>query len=167
MRLICHHSSFFNTNIHHTQPQEPVSTGLVGCSSPSLYLLRDLQQPPLLKILRNLGNRVLYTLLITPDVDLRVLRRLVRAADTSELGDLARAGKLVQTLGVTRLGDLERQVDEDLDELERRVVALDFSVQRACGGAVCGEGRDEGGDGDCGGVGEELCDLVKPLVRVT
>jgi hypothetical protein len=37
-------------------------------------------------------------------------------------------------------------------------------VQGACGGAVGGEGRDEGCDGDCGRVGEELCDLVVGLV---
>lgn len=134
--------------------------------SNSRPLLGNLQQPPLLQVLRDLGHGILNTLLIAPDVDLRVLRSLVWAADAGELWDLARARELVETFGVTGLGDLERQVDEDLDELERRVVALDFGVQGACSCAVSGEGRDEGCDGDGGGVGEELGNLRDRLVAV-
>ena len=111
--------------------------------------------------MHNLGNRFLDALLVAPDVDLWVLRRLVWAADAGELWDLTRAGKLVKAFGVTRLGDLKRQINKDLDELERRVVALDLSVQSACGLAVGSEGGDERGDGDCGRVSEELRDLSK------
>ena len=111
--------------------------------------------------MHNLGNRVLNALLVAPDVDLWVLRRLVWAADAGELWDLTRAGKLVKTLGITRLGDLKRQIDKDLDELEWRVVALDLGVQRAGGLAVGSEGGNERGDGDCGRVSEELCDLCE------
>lgn len=104
--------------------------------------------------------------MVAPDVDLWVLGCLVRARDTSELWDLASTGKLVKTLGVAGLGNLERQVDKDFDELERRVVTLDFGVQLARGGAVGGKGRDEGCDGDGGGVGEELCDLWNTLAFI-
>lgn len=111
--------------------------------------------------MHDLDNRVLNALLVAPDVDLWVLRRLVWAADAGELWDLTRAGKLVKTLGITRLGDLKRQINKDLNELERRVVALDLGVQRACGLTVGSEGGDERGDGDCGRVSKELCDLSK------
>jgi len=49
-------------------------------------------------------------------VDLGVLRRLIRRADAGEFWDLAFPCLLVQALGVARLGDFEREVDEDLDE---------------------------------------------------
>ena len=140
-------------------PPRTPSVLIYVCPHQLPHLLLQRQQPPFLQILRNLPNRLLNTLLITPDVNLRVLRRLIRAADTRELRDLARTRKLVQALGIAGLCDLERQVDEDLDELERRVVALDFGVQGARGCAVGSEGRDEGCDCDCGGVGEELSDL--------
>jgi hypothetical protein len=104
--------------------------------------------------------------LVAPNVDFGVLGCLIRARDTSELWDLASTGKLVKTLGVAGLGNLERQVDKDLDELERRIVTLDFGVQLARGGAVGGKGRDERCDGDSGGVGEELCDLWNALALV-
>jgi hypothetical protein len=44
------------------------------------------------------------------------LRRLVRVVDAGEVRDLAGAGLGVQPLGVARLADRERRVDEDLDE---------------------------------------------------
>lgn len=124
----------------------------------SILLLKR-QQPLLLQVLCDLCDRILNALLIATDVNLRVLRGLIRAADACELRDLARARKLVQTLWVAGLCDLKRQVDKDLDELEGRVVALDFGVQRAGGCTVGGERRDEGCDCDCGRVGKELCDL--------
>ena len=74
--------------------------------------------------------------------------------------DLARPRLLVQALGVAGLGDLEREVDVDLDEGERLVVGgCRGGVQLAGLLAVGLVGRDEGGDGDGGGVGEEFGDL--------
>lgn len=139
----------------------PISSSILIYVNPNQlpHLLLKLQQPPLLQILRDLLNRLFHALLITADINLRVLRGLIRAANTRELWNLTRARKLVQALGIAGLSDLERQVDKDLDELEGRVVALDFGVQGARGRAVGGEGGDEGCDCDCGGVGEELCDL--------
>jgi len=131
-------------------PPRTSSTLIYVYPSQLAHLLLKRQQPPLLQILRDLRNRILNALLITTDVNLRILGGLIRTADTREFGDLARARKLVQTLGIAGLCDLERQVDEDLDELEGRVVALDFGVQGARGCAVGGERRDEGCDCDCG-----------------
>lgn len=121
----------------------------------------QLQQPLLLEVLDNLPNRILHARLIALDLDLRVLRRLVRCTDASELGDLSLAGLLVQALGVARLSDLEREVDEDLDEGQRLVVGMGGlrGVQLAGLLAVCLVWRDEGRDGDGGAVGEQLGDL--------
>ena len=49
---------------------------------------------------------------------LRVLRRFVRRRYASELGDLALACLLVETLGVPRFGFGEGNVDVDFDEGE-------------------------------------------------
>lgn len=55
------------------------------------------------------------------DSDFRVDGLLIRGRDASELLDLASASLLVQTLGVTLLSDLERDVDEYLDKRDRLV----------------------------------------------
>jgi hypothetical protein len=73
-------------------------------------------------------------------VNLGVLRCLIRGADTRKLGDLALPRLLVQTLGVTRLSNLEQ-------------IAGCLAV-----GLVW---RDERGNGNCGRVGEEFGDLEK------
>jgi hypothetical protein len=89
--------------------------------------------------------------------DLRAEGRLVRRRDARELLDLARPRLLVQALGVALLRYFERDVDVDFDERQRLVALLGaLGVQLACRLAVGAVGRDEGGDGYCGGVGEEL-----------
>lgn len=94
------------------------------------------------------------------DDDFRVAGLLVGSGNTSELLDLAGASLLVETLGVTLLGNLEGHVNVDLDEWDGLVVgALSLGVKRASEVTVGAVGRDEGGDGDSGGVGEELSDL--------
>ena len=50
------------------------------------------------------------------DVQLGVLGLLVGRPDPGEVGELAPAGLGVETLAVAGLGDLERRVDEDLEE---------------------------------------------------
>lgn len=95
------------------------------------------------------------------DGDLGVLGGLVGAADAGELLDLAGARLLVQALGVALLGDGDGDVDVDLDEGDGVVaVGVGGGVQVARELAVGAEGRDEGGEGDGGGVGEELGDLA-------
>lgn len=68
--------------------------------------------------------------------------------------DLARAGLLVEALGVALLDDVEGRVDEDLDERKARLL-----VQLARDGAVGAVGRDERGERDAARVREELRDL--------
>ena len=65
-------------------------------------------------------------------MDLGVLRRLIRRADAGEFRDLALSCLLVQALGVARLGDFKREVDEDLDESEWGVFAGGYGVEVAC-----------------------------------
>ena len=50
-------------------------------------------------------------------VQVRVLGDLVRRIDAGEIGNQARAGLAVQALHVAGLGQRQRHVDEDLDEL--------------------------------------------------
>ena len=84
--------------------------------------------------------------------DLRRLGRLIDAVDAREAAELARTRLAVEALGVARLGDLQRHVDEHLDELVR-------IEQRAGGVALGPEGRDEGHDHDQAAVDHQLRDL--------
>lgn len=93
------------------------------------------------------------------NMNLRLLRRLIRRANPRELLDLARSRLLVQTLGIALLRLLNGDVDEDLDERERGVGVLGVGVQLARELAVGFVGRDEGGEGDGCRVGEEFGDL--------
>lgn len=120
-----------------------------------------LQQTLLLEVVGDDLDSLLHAGLLAVDVDLRVLGSLVRSADTSELLDLARASLLVQTLGVALLGLLDGDVNEDLDEGERSLAVLGV-VMEVTGDLTVGlVGRDKGGEGDGGAVGEELGDLWK------
>jgi hypothetical protein len=87
------------------------------------------------------------------DRQLRVGRRLVRRGDPGELLDLAGARLLVEALHVALLADLDRAVDEDLDE----IAGLHERAHLVAVGPIR---RDEGRDGDDAGVGEELRDLA-------
>lgn len=94
------------------------------------------------------------------DDNLGVCGLLVGSSDASELLDLASASLLVETLGVALLGNLEGNINVNLDERNRLVVVVcALSVKRASEVTVGPVGRDEGGDCDGGGVGEELGDL--------
>lgn len=62
-------------------------------------------------------------------MNLCVLWSFVRSADTSELLDLASSGLLVQTLWISLLGFLNWDVNEDLDERERRLVVGGVGVK--------------------------------------
>jgi hypothetical protein len=92
------------------------------------YSLLLAQQTLLLQILHNLPHTILNTLKITPDSNLRILRRLVRRTNARELWDLALPRLLVQALGIARLSDFERDVNEDLDEGEGLVGARGHGV---------------------------------------
>lgn len=94
------------------------------------------------------------------DDDLWVLGGLVGGGDAGEVLDLAGAGLLVEALGVALLGDLDGDVDVDLDEGEGLVLAgAADGVEVAGDLAVGAVGGDEGGEGDGGAVGKELGDL--------
>lgn len=92
-------------------------------------------------------------------MDLWLLGGLVGGADAGEVLDLTGAGLLVEALRVALLGLLDGDVDEDLDEGEGRVGVVGLLVQGAGLVAVGLVGRDEGGQGEAGRVGKELCDL--------
>ena len=72
----------------------------------------------LLEILRNDQHSILDRRLLGMDMDLRVLRCLVRCTDSREFFDLARLGLLVQTLWISLLRLLNRDINEDFDERE-------------------------------------------------
>ena len=118
-----------------------------------------LQQTLLLEVVGDDLDSLLHAGLLAVNVDLCVLGSLVRSADASELLDLASASLLVQTLGIALLGLLNGNVNEDLDEGERRLVVLGVVVEVAGDLAVGLVGGDERGEGDGGAVGEELGDL--------
>ena len=90
---------------------------------------------------------------------LRVPGHVVGVGDARELLDLTRSCLLVQALGISLLGLLYGDVNEDFDEWERAVgvggVGVELSRELAVG-LVWG---DEGCEGEGGGVGEELGDL--------
>lgn len=109
----------------------------------------------------NLGNTLLDSVLGSLDGDLRVQGRLIGGGDASELLDLASAGLLVETLGITLLGDLEGHVDVDLDEGDGLVAALvGLGVQLSGDVTVCSVGGDERSNSDGGRIGKELGDLI-------
>lgn len=83
-------------------------------------------------------------------MDLGLLGGLVRSADAGEVLDLASAGLLVETLGVTLLGLLNGDVDVDLDEGERGVGVGGLLVESTGGLTVGLVGGDEGGQGEAG-----------------
>src|SRR3546814_11348118 len=83
-------------------------------------------------------TRFSYTTLVRP---------LVGRRDAGKLADLAGAGALVQPLGVTLLAGLHVGLDVNLVEAPRRRGARAVAVDAV--------GRDEGGDADDAGVGEE------------
>ena len=118
-----------------------------------------LQQTLLLEVVGDDLDSLLHAGLLAVNVDLGVLGSLVRSADTSELLDLAGASLLVQTLGVALLSLLNGNVNEDLDEGKRRLVVLGVGVEVTSDLAVGLVGRDKGGEGDSGAVGEQLGDL--------
>src|SRR5690606_16677003 len=65
---------------------------------------------------QDLLRGLLDALLRGVHADLGARRGLVRVGDAGEVLDDPLAGLLVETLGVALLDDLERAVDEDLDE---------------------------------------------------
>jgi hypothetical protein len=103
---------------------------------------------------------------VSLDGDLRVVRLFVGSRDTGEVLDLAGTSLLVEALGITLLGDLEGHVDVDLDERQGVVIALGAGLFVKLAGkiAIGPIGRDEGGDGDGGGVGKELSDLFAAVL---
>lgn len=95
-------------------------------------------------------------------MDLGVQGLLVGGGDARELLDLAGPRLLVEPLGVAFLGHVDRDVNEDFDEgngLGGGALG-DLLVQVPGDLAVLPVGRDKGGDGDGGRVGEELGDLA-------
>lgn len=119
-----------------------------------------LDQVLLLQVLDDLRDALLDAVLVGLDDDLGVLRGLVGGGDAGEVLDLAGAGLLVEALRVALLGDLDGDIDVDLDEGEGFVLAGAADGVQIAGDLTVGAvGGDEGGEGDGGAVGKELGDL--------
>ena len=85
----------------------------------------------ILKILSNNHDRLLHRRLLRMNMNLRILRSLIRRADTCELLDLTRHGFLVQALGISLCGFFDWDVDEYFDEGEGRVGVFGVGVELA------------------------------------
>ena len=104
----------------HRDPGNDRPNGSRGCaSSPSAgaFVSAALDQTPLPQYRQNLVGSGLRRQRHRVDPDLRRLGRFVRRVDAGEVLDLAAARLLVEALRIALLGDRERRVDEDLDEL--------------------------------------------------
>lgn len=126
----------------------------------SLLVFRVLlggDKPLLVEVGNNVDDAFLDTLLVGLDSDLGGFGGLVRGADTGEVRNLTGTGLLVETLGVTLLGDLDGDVDEDLDEGDGFLITAGRGGVDVTGDlAVSLEGGDEGSEGDGRRVGKEL-----------
>ena len=119
-----------------------------------------LQKSLLLQVCDNLPHCFLHARLFAMNVDFGILGCFIRSTDTGELLDLAGTGLLVEALGVALLRDLKGHVDVDLDEGDGLVAGVGALGVQGAGEVTVGPvGRDEGGDGDGGRVGEELRNL--------
>lgn len=134
----------------------PLISHIIMSSSPS-----SLDHTIVLQVLGNLKHSLLNTRLLRVNVNLGILWCLIWSTDSSELLNLSSSCLLVQTLGVTLLGLLNGDVDKDLDEGKWGVDVLGVGVEIAGELAVGLVWGDERGQGDGGGVGEELGDLEK------
>ena len=85
-------------------------------------------QALVLQILRDESHTLLDARLLRVNMNLRILRRLVRSTDAGELFDFTRFGLLVQSLWVSFLGLLDWNVDEDFDEGQGRIGVLCICV---------------------------------------
>jgi hypothetical protein len=121
---------------------------------------RSLKIALVLKILDDDLDGVLNAGLVALNMNFRLQGLLIRRTDTSELGDLALSGFLVQTLGVTLFSDLDGDIDPDLNEGDTRLAAGSLGFVKCTSLIAVGAiGRDEGCDGDGARVSEELGDL--------
>mmetsp|Transcript_16563 Transcript_16563/g.52118 ORF Transcript_16563/g.52118 Transcript_16563/m.52118 type:complete len:309 (+) Transcript_16563:67-993(+) len=92
--------------------------------------------------------------LVGLDVDLRIIRLLVRGIKTCEVLDLPLRCLGVEPLGVALLHHRQRRVDEDLKERQRRVLV---DLPRVLAVALVRGNEAADHDGPC--LGKELCDL--------
>ena len=118
-----------------------------------------LEQTLLLEVLCDDDDSLLNTGVCRVNVDFRLLGGLVGSTDAGKVLDDTGAGLLVETLGIALLGLFDGNVDVDFDEGQGSLCVFGLFVEFAGGLAVGLVGGDEGGQGEGGGVGEELCDL--------
>jgi hypothetical protein len=121
-----------------------------------------------LQVFHNLGNRLLHTQLVSPEMDLWLLRCLVWSGDTGEVWNLSCACLFVQALRISLLSDLDWDIDEDLDEWNWVIATLaGICMEVPCNFSVGNVWRDERGESHGRRVSKELCDLqfspISPL----
>lgn len=78
----------------------------------------------ILEVFGNLSNTLLHRRLIGSNMDLRVLRCLIRRRDSSEIWNLSRTRLLVQPLWISLLCYLNRDIDKHLDERQWLICTL-------------------------------------------
>ena len=122
--------------------------------------LLGLEQTLLLEVLGDDDHGLLDTRLLRVDVNLRVLRSLVRCTDASKVLDYAGSRLLVQALRVALLSLLDRNIDKDLDEGQRSLSVRSLRVHLPRRLAVSLVRRDEARQGQSGAVGEQLGHLA-------
>lgn len=119
----------------------------------------------LLQVLCYLHNCFFDRHLITSDVDLCMLWLFVWSGDTGEIRNLSCAGLFVQSFRVSLLGNLNWDIDEDLNEWDWLITTLGGILVEVARDLTIGfVWWDEGGQGRGGSVGKEFCDLYRQLV---
>lgn len=113
-----------------------------------------------IKVLNNLLNGINNRQVHILNVNLGLLRSLIRSRDTSEILNNTSTSLLVQSLGITLLSNLNGHINVDLDERQAGLLTRGGGLVQSAGGVtVLLVGGDERGNSDRGGVSEELSNL--------
>lgn len=140
-----------NQNLYKQNPKPSLKTNLV---------LSSRQVTLRVKVLNNLLNSINNRQIDILNVNLGLLRSLVRSRDTSEILNDTSTSLLVQSLGVTLLSNLNGNINVHLDERQTGLLTRGGDLVQSAGGVtVLLVGGDERGNGDRGGISEELSDL--------
>lgn len=120
-----------------------------------LLLLRQI--PIGIQILNNLPHSLLNRQIIILNMNLGLLRRLIRRTHTSKLLNNAIPGLLIQTLRIPLLSHLNGDINVDLQKRQPLILTGGSDLMQGPGGVTVRlVGRDKRGDGDGRAVREQL-----------